>query len=34
MGKELGNAFNKMDKAKQELGEQKGDALSNQGKAK
>ena len=35
MGKELGNAFNKMDKAKQELGDQKKEnASSNQGKAK
>ncbi|MBK8549611.1 MAG: hypothetical protein IPL53_00595 [Ignavibacteria bacterium] len=35
MGKELGNAYNKMDKAKQELGDQKKEnASSNQGKAK
>ena len=35
MGKELGNAYNKMDKAKQELGEQKKEnASANQGKAK
>lgn len=35
MGKELGNAFNKMDKAGKELGDQqKENASSNQGKAK
>ncbi len=35
MGKELGNAYNKMDKAGKELGEQqKENASSNQGKAK
>lgn len=35
MGKELGNAYNKMDKAEKELGEkQKANASSDQGKAK